>query len=613
MNSLELLAPARNTDIGISAIGCGADAVYIAGPEFGARKDAGNSVEDIKRLCDYAHQFGARVFVTLNTILTDEQIPAAQKLLTAVEDAGADAFIVQDLGILKFKTRVPLHASTQCSIRTPERAQFLQSLGFARVVLERQTSLDQIKAIRDSINTEIEYFVHGALCVCYSGQCYLSESIDRRSANRGACIQACRSLYDLVDESGKVLLKNKAILSLKDYNLINRIGDLAEAGVASFKIEGRLKNISYVKNVVRAYSIALDKFIAEHQDKYQRASFGRVHGGFTPEIDKTFNRGYTELFIDGKRGQWSSMTAPKSMGEEIGIVRNIQRDRSGISINVTFAKKDITLKNGDGFAFVSNNTIIGFRGDVCQGSNIKCKDVSGIKSGVKIFRNISADFEKRLDSDMPKRMIGIQCTVSITGKENDYTLVIRSYSEDGRDIALSSHLDCEKAGNEQRMKDLLKAQISKNTGLYEFSLSSLEIITEDGSIPFMSSAAINEFRRQIANEMDERGCEKIHLLEGNIDDSIKAPDAISYKENVSNHLAKEVYSERGSKQIEQAYELTHIKGAELMRMKYCIKHELGLCPKLSRQKTGNLYLINNGRKFALGFDCASCEMTLKEC
>ena len=277
---LELLAPARDTNIGIAAIDCGADAVYIAGPQFGARQAAGNSVEDIRRLCEYAHKFGVRIFVTLNTILYDSKLEAAYRQMLAVQEAGADAVIVQDLAIVRmaacgigdFKSEfhLPLHASTQCAIRTPEQAAFLEGLGFSRLILERELSLDQIRAIRDAVTCELEFFVHGALCVCYSGQCYLSEKIAGRSANRGACIQACRSRYDLVDASGKVLVRDKALLSLKDYNLRNRIEELALAGITSFKIEGRLKNESYVRNVVRDYSIALDEVLSKHPEEYVR-------------------------------------------------------------------------------------------------------------------------------------------------------------------------------------------------------------------------------------------------------------------------------------------------------------------------------------------------------
>ena len=284
MRELELLAPARNADIGIAAIDCGADAVYIAAPKFGARQAAGNSIEDIAGLCSYAHRFGARIFVTLNTILYENELEEAQQLMYAVQEAGADAIIVQDPSVIKLAglydgsrpLKIPLHASTQCAIRTPEKARFLESLGFSRLILERELSLEQIRAISASVDCEIEFFVHGALCVCYSGQCYLSEKISERSANRGACIQACRARYDLVDDNGKIIVRNKALLSLKDYNLKARLSDLTEAGVSSFKIEGRLKNASYVKNVVRDYSLALDEIIANSGGNLRRASYQEV-------------------------------------------------------------------------------------------------------------------------------------------------------------------------------------------------------------------------------------------------------------------------------------------------------------------------------------------------
>lgn len=278
MKFLELLAPARNADIGIAAIDCGADAVYIAGPAFGARQAAGNSMEDIRRLTEYAHRFGARIFLTLNTILFDNELAEAERLLAEAKDAGVDAIIAQDLAVWEL-TDLPVHASTQCAIRTPEKARLYEGIGASRLVLEREMSLDQIRAIRASVDCELEFFVHGALCVCYSGQCYMSERIAGRSANRGECIQACRSLYDLVDGSGNVLVRNKALLSLKDYNLKDRLKDLAEAGICSFKIEGRLKNISYVRNVVRAYSLALDEFVAAIRRSYAEFRSGEVKAG----------------------------------------------------------------------------------------------------------------------------------------------------------------------------------------------------------------------------------------------------------------------------------------------------------------------------------------------
>ena len=309
MISLELLAPARTADIGIAAIDCGADAVYIAGPGFGARQAAGNSLEDIARLCAYAHRFGARIFLTVNTIVYDGELEEVHALMRAAQEAGVDAFIVQDLALTQWEDiTVPLHASTQCAIRTPEKARWLSSLGFSRLVLERELSLAQVREIAAAVDCEIEAFVHGALCVCYSGQCYLSEHLAGRSANRGACVQACRSLYDLVDGDGKVLLRDKALLSLKDFRLLDALPDLAEAGVTSFKIEGRLKNISYVRNVVREYSLALDRLVAAHPEKYRRASFGTVSQGFAPARTKPSTGGIPHsiwMDVAGSGRRWT--------------------------------------------------------------------------------------------------------------------------------------------------------------------------------------------------------------------------------------------------------------------------------------------------------------------
>ena len=396
MNQLELLAPARDRLIGIAAIDCGADAVYIAGPRFGARQAAGNEMEEIRQLCEYAHRFGARIFVTLNTIIYDGELEEAWQQMLEVQDAGADALIVQDMAIVAMARDrgygLPLHASTQCAIRTPEQARFLESLGFSRLILERELSLEQIREIRAAVSCELEFFVHGALCVCYSGQCYLSEHIAGRSANRGACIQACRSRYDLLDGSGKVLVKDKALLSLKDYNLRNRLEELADAGITSFKIEGRLKNSSYVRNVVRDYSLAIDEIVGRRN--FVRGSFGSVTGGFTPDTTKTFNRGYTELFIDGRKGSWAAMEAAKSMGEEIGIVTGLNRDKSQTSLKLI--NKSTNLNNGDGFSFVAaDGSVCGFRGDVCSGNTIRSKCTTELYIGARIFRNIDIAFKRK--------------------------------------------------------------------------------------------------------------------------------------------------------------------------------------------------------------------------
>lgn len=689
MKFLELLAPARNADIGIAAIDCGADAVYIAGPAFGARQAAGNSMEDIRRLTEYAHRFGARIFLTLNTILFDNELAEAERLLAEAKDAGVDAIIAQDLAVWEL-TDLPVHASTQCAIRTPEKARLYEGIGASRLVLEREMSLDQIRAIRSSVDCELEFFVHGALCVCYSGQCYMSERIAGRSANRGECIQACRSLYDLVDGSGNVLVRNKALLSLKDYNLKDRLKDLAEAGICSFKIEGRLKNISYVRNVVRAYSLALDELVAANPEKLRRVSFGRSEGGFTPDLAKTFNRGYTQLFLDGKRsGNWSSMDAPKSIGEEVGTVVSIAPMRQNysngkrlseeyVTITVRMKNPDDRLQNGDGFSFLSKGRgeIVGFRGDVCQGNRITCRNVTGLYPGAKLYRNLSNAFEKELESNLPVRTIPVSVDISVivvpvtstsSGTEEDrspslpkrlseptYSLKINAVSQDGRSVKLEREAGHNAAENPERMRGMFATQISKATGIYSFTLRSLEVETPDGSLPFLPASALNAIRRDLAAALEEMPCRAIPLLvnqassrTGNAEYPVLEPDVLSqvqdiqettsngphlsYKANIANHIARKIYMSLGASRTDDAFEISHRPDAELMRTKYCIRYELGLCPvhQAGRQhgranhtsgmvnppipssRKTNLYLTNNGKRYHLAFDCANCEMVVK--
>ena len=619
---LELLAPARDYQIGIAAIDCGADAVYIAGPQFGARQAAGNEIDDIRRLCEYAHRFGVRIFVTLNTILYDSELEAAYRQMLAVQEAGADAIIVQDLAILamaekgigdiKGEIRIPLHASTQCAIRTPQQAIFLESLGFSRLILERELSLKEIKAIRDAVSCELEFFVHGALCVCYSGQCYLSEKIAGRSANRGACIQACRSRYDLVDADGRVLVKDKALLSLKDYNLRDRIGELAEAGITSFKIEGRLKNASYVKNVVRDYSMALDSLVSKCPERFERGSFGTVTGGFTPDTRKTFNRGYTELYIDGKRGSWACMDAAKSMGEVIGTVSALNGDKS--SVQIRFAAKDIVLSNGDGFSFVAKDgTVTGFRGDICSGTSIKCKSTPSLFVGAKIYRSLNAAFEKELDRQACIRRISAEVTLSFLYEDGSWTVKAAALTEDGRKAEVCQDAGSQTAENQERMLSTIESQIGKSTGIFTFRLGG---IVHDGAVPFMPASAINAIRRSLAETLESMPCisKELQNIRPDTGNGKGLPqNEVSYKSNVSNGLSKAIYTATGAIKVEEAYELGHQEGAELMRTRYCIRYELGICPKFHKAKdSGRLYLINNGQRFSLHFDCRNCEMIVKD-
>ena len=625
MRHLELLAPARDIRIGIAAIDCGADAVYIAGPQFGARQAAGNSVEDIRSLCDYAHKFGARIFITLNTILYESELGDAYRFMLDVQQAGADAIIVQDPAVVEMARKgfggrfeplsIPLHASTQCAIRTPEQARFLEGLGFSRLILERELSLEQIKAIRDAVSCELEFFVHGALCVCYSGQCYLSEMISGRSANRGSCIQACRSLYDLVDASGKVLVRNKALLSLKDYNLRRRLGELAEAGITSFKIEGRLKNESYVRNVVRDYSIGIDEFIATRPSEYCRASFGSISGGFVPDTAKTFNRGYTELFLDGRRGKWAAMDAAKSMGEAIGTVASA--GRTGLEVRLN---KGVVLNNGDGFSYVARGgKVEGFRADVCSGSSIRCKVPPGLSAGTLLYRNINTSFEKEIERKSCVREIGVR--VDLTFKEADglWNLGVKAVSEDGRTVIQSFDAGEQAAENQDRMSSMIVSQIGKSTGHYRFSVGSVDA---PSGLPFMSASALNGVRRALAEQLDSLPCQAHPLLRRTLSESPESrfiSDKVTYRQNVANSLSEATYRAAGATAVEQAYELSHLPGAELMRTKYCIRYELGICPVHHRNAPGSLqgikpdaplFLLNNGKRLALHFDCRRCEMTV---
>ena len=603
MTALELLAPARTAEIGIAAIDCGADAVYIAGPAFGARQAAGNSVEDIARLCEYAHRFGVRIYATVNTIVYEEELEEARSLVDALAKAGVDALIIQDPAVLEMARSAGIiaHASTQCAIRTPEKARFTESLGYGRLVLERELSLEQIKAIRTAVNAEIEFFVHGALCVCYSGQCYLSEYLTGRSANRGECAQACRNLYNLEDASGKVLVRNKALLSLKDFNLLHRLEELADAGVCSFKIEGRLKSESYVRNVVKAYSEALDALVARRPDQYRRSSFGEVRGGFAPNLDKTFNRGYTELFLDGKRGQWSSMDAPKSMGEYVGTVKQLTRD----GLVIAPATHTLQLSNGDGFAFVGKDGGIGgFRADVCEGYTIRCKRVDGLREGMELYRNISAAFEKELEVQRPERVIIVSADIRFI----DGAIEVAATAEDGRKTVIKETTASEAARDPQRMLETIKNQLEKRSGHYAFSVRTLEA---GDILPFMPASFLNGIRRSLAEQLDRLPVNALPLQEGKEDLSANAPEVLDYKANIANSKDRSLYASRGTRQMEQAYELTHRPGAELMRSKYCIRHELGLCPKQGKaQKAGPLFLRNGKERLQLTFHCAQCEMTV---
>ncbi len=575
MRPIELLAPARNADIGIAAIDCGADAVYIAGEQFGARKDAGNPISEIERLCAYASEFGARVFVTFNILISDDELSEVHSQMLQCQKAGASAFIIRDPRLCLFDDiTVPLHASTQCSIRSVERAREFERAGCGRVVLERQLSLSQIREICSSVDCEVECFVHGALCVGYSGGCILSQTLTGRSADRGECVQACRNLYDLADDSGKIWARNKALLSLKDLNLCDDLQSLLDAGVSSLKIEGRLKNISYVRNVVRAYSLALDKIIASSPGRYCRASRGRVEGGFTPSLDKTFNRGYTRLCLEDRNDDWANFDTPKSMGEKVARVRRLNLLGGG-KAEVMLDRQVADLSNGDGFAFVSGSKITGFRADICKEGKIVCRPPEGLVPGVELYRNLNRAFEKYMDENPCRRYMAVQVRYGVLSEGPELKISFSAQSEDGRQAEVCLEA-APRATNPERAKAMFHSQIEKHTGVFAFELAP---IGQTLPLAFLSAAELNSVRRDLAQRLSSQPCN-----------------------------AEQMYNPQEKREI--AYDIGR-RDAELLRSKYCIRAQIGQCLKKGGRRA-NLYLLNNGRRFPLLFDCRACEMAVLE-
>ena len=582
---LELLAPARNAQIGIAAIDCGADAVYIAGPAFGARAAAGNEVTDIARLCRYAHLYGVKIHATVNTLLQGDELADAHRLMWDLYEAGVDVFIIQDLGLLSLDLPpVELHASTQTAIRTPERARELAALGFTRLVLERQLTLEQIRAIRAAVpeSCGLEFFIHGALCVGYSGQCYLSQYLTGRSANRGACAQACRSRYDLTDAEGHILVRDQTLLSPKDIRFDGRVADLVAAGITSFKIEGRLKNASYVKNVVRHYRKVLDAFISAGA-LYGRASAGRLEGGFTPDPDKTFGRGWTEALLDGRKEKMASGDAAKSLGEYIGEITAVK----GRDITVQTGK---LLSNGDGLSFVGrSDQVLGGRAETVSGSRVSLRDAAALAPGMRVYRNYDIRFEHELENNMPRRVIdvtiGWHSTRSASGPAGPGIspageTVVTAVTEDGFRVEKRFADEAPVAEKPEAALDNLRRQLGKHSGPFAFTVQEVEA----DPVRFYPAAFLNGIRRELAAQLQA-------LLENrprNVVPHEPRPGAATFNRSMLD------------------------VPEELMRSRYCIRWELGLCPKRCPVKPGMgpgpLYLVNQKNRLRLDFDCARCEM-----
>lgn len=607
IHSIELLSPAKNLMCGIEAVNHGADAVYIGAPKFSARADAGNTVADIETLANYAHQYNAKVYVALNTILTDEELPEAEKIIRQVYHAGTDALIIQDMGLLE--TDLPpiaLHASTQMDIRTPEKVKFLEQTGFSQVVLARELSAEQIKAVAEQTTVKLEVFAHGALCVSYSGQCYAGEAFCGRSANRGECPQYCRLPYELQDASGKIISPEKHFLSLKDMNRSANLNELIEAGVSSFKIEGRLKDVDYVKNITAFYRQKLDAAL-EGKTEYRASSSGKCRYTFVPNPEKSFNRGFTDYFLHRRKPDMVSFVTPKSIGEYIGTVKSTERNF------MTLTTKKI-IHNGDGLCFLTKSgAFSGFRVNKAEDGKIFFREKPDLPAGTSVYRNYDKEFDACLSAKSSERKIKTDIVLS----ENPHGFTLSAEDEDHNRVSLVFPVTKEPADKPQQ--EIIVNQLKK-TGNTIFAVDTVRTeLTGNWFIPASVSA---DWRRKLIDRLIV--ARKINYRR----EWRRKPDPkavypvsrLTYTGNVSNAKARLFYEKHGVTEIDPAFELSPPKEATLMFAKHCIKFSLNLCPKISDKKTVQefsryrepFYLVHNRIRMKLEFDCKQCEMLLKQ-
>lgn len=598
MRKIELLAPAKNAEIGIEAIRHGADAVYIGPPAFGARAAAGNSIEDIKRLCDFAHLFGAAIYITFNTILYDDELAEAERMIYQLYEAGADALIVQDLSLLKMNLPpIALHSSTQMDMTNVEKAQFMEKMGFSQIVLARESSIDEIKKFYDAVDIPLEGFIHGALCVSYSGRCYVSESCFGRSANRGHCAQFCRLSFDLIDAMGNIIQKDKHLLSLQDMNRSASIEEMMDAGISSFKIEGRLKDLNYVKNVTAFYRQAIDKVIDKRQNDYCRTSYGISTYTFTPQLSKSFNRGFTEYFLHG-RSKVHNFSTPKARGEFVGTIERSNRD-------AFYLKEDSNIAAGDGLCFLNSfGKLEGFRVNKVVNSAIFLGRSIRISRGTKIFRNLDIKFDTILQKTSAERKIQIEMILNETPEGFSITIT----DEKGYKIAKDFIIEKIMANTPQR-ENIIK-QLSK-WGNTIFAVKTFSLNTEKYFIP---SSILSTWRREMEQLLIEE-YQKMYQRQQRrqvAKDSSYYIQELDYTANVANHLAKDFYTEHGVNHIAPAFEIKPPQSPILMTCRHCIRYALGHCPQKHSAPLPwkePLYLqSSDGRRFRLKFDCAKCEM-----
>ncbi len=599
---IELLAPAKDVECGIEAINHGADAVYIGAPKFSARASAGNTVEDIERLVSYAHLYNARIYVALNTILKDEELKETESLIWDLYNIGVDAIIIQDMGITQLNLPpIPLHASTQTDNRNVDKIKFLEDAGFSQIVLARELTVNEIKKISESVSTPLEVFVHGSLCVSYSGQCYLSQAITKRSANRGACAQLCRLPYTLVDSDNKVIMQNKHLLSMKDLKLSDNLEELLDVGVSSLKIEGRLKDITYVKNIVAYYRQKLDT-ILNKRPEYIRASSGESKYSFTPNPEKSFNRGFTKYFLHGRDEDdiWS-LKSPKSTGEFIGKVKDVFDHffvLSGTKI----------LNNGDGLCFYDEkDELRGIRVNRVEGEKIFPfeKNIK-IKKGTQIYRNSDHEFERSLQKKSADRKIPAIITFREAG--DGFALDIEDADENSATLFF-------KHDKEPALKDPapnLIANLSK-AGNTIFNIEEVKIQTSGNW--FIPSSQISEWRRMLIEKLIQvrKLSYKKEITSFKKTFHSFPSKSIDYRGNVMNNLSKEFYISHNTEVKEYAFEESSYGKNTFMFTRHCIKYSLGLCPK--NNTTNNrykepFYIIHNNNRLIVNFDCKNCEMTI---
>lgn len=603
LTNIELLSPAKNAETAIAAVQHGADAVYIGAPKFGARAAVGNSLEDIAKAVDYAHHFNSKIYSTVNTVLYDSELKEAEKMIRDLYRIGVDAIIVQDMSILRMDIPpIQLHASTQCDIRTPEKAKFLENVGFSQLVLARELTIEEIKAIRNAVSVPLEYFVHGALCVSYSGRCNASCYFKDRSANRGECSQICRLPYNVYDEDG-LILKEKHILSLKDFNLSDRLEDLLEAGVSSFKIEGRLKEVQYVKNITALYNNRLNEICKRNPDKYRRSSFGTCEYYFEPNPEKSFNRGFTHYFNETRnpKQKLASIYSPKSIGEKIGTVQKCYK-------NTITIKGNANLANGDGLVYIKNDELFGFRANKVTGNSIQLLNNIQIAPGTTIYRNLDKSFSDLLSKDSATRKIGISVALAKTEKG----LRIDGSDEIGNTCSAFYPFEAEKAKNDQT--DYQKRIISK-LGNTNYVLHNLDNNAVSGL--FIPASILTEIRRIIIESLESSQRTNYKFAYRKEENKkAKCPYGnLIFSDNVANNLSRAFYSEHGAESIEPAMEVSKdLKNPILMTTRYCIRRQLDACLKeKGHNKIGkHLVLESNDIKMSVEFDCKNCQMILRK-